>query len=152
MQLNVIKLSNIKKHFIVAQASCLCEIQAGCLYHHVKIHKGGTFSLNLMTLICNLNLTFYVVGFVVHCIGFIAQIIFANPLKSFNKGTRAPCPYVRRSTCGNCRDATPIRTRRDTVPVSPRAREKNIGIHISQWVQIYTPNPKNHSNNSPPPH
>ena len=44
--------------------------------------------------ICNLNLTFYVVGFVVNCIGFIAQIIFANPLKSFNKGTRAPCPYV----------------------------------------------------------
>ena len=34
-QPNVIKLSNIKKHFIVAQASCLCEIQAGCLYHHV---------------------------------------------------------------------------------------------------------------------
>jgi len=55
LQPNVIKLSNIKKHFIVAQASCLCEIQAGCLYHHVKIHKGGTFSLNLMTLVCNLN-------------------------------------------------------------------------------------------------
>ena len=55
LQPNVIKLSNIKKHFIVAQASCLCEIQAGCLYHHVKIHKGDTFSLNLMTLACSLN-------------------------------------------------------------------------------------------------
>ena len=47
LQLNVIKLCNIKKHFIVAQASCL--------YHHVKIHKGGNFSLNLMTLSCKLE-------------------------------------------------------------------------------------------------
>ncbi len=27
-------------------------VQAGCLYDQVKIHKGGTFSLNVMALGC----------------------------------------------------------------------------------------------------
>ena len=72
-----------QKHFIVARLGNKEDL------YHYGVDQKGHF-LNLSTLFGNLNYWFCVVGFVVHCIGFIAQVIFGNLLKLFNKGTRAP--------------------------------------------------------------